>query len=130
MKLGAQPVPLPPMHLETDYLEGLTSSELGAKFSFSHERRYLWANNVISLKEGERKTLPTYQVTTSAPFYTADKLSGWELRYRQWGVEVVEGTVSLLQGNADAAQLWLDAKSNAINQQRFYHAFARERKGY
>lgn len=130
MKLWAQPVPLPPAHSETDHLEWLTSSKLGSNFSFSHERRYQWANNVISLKEGERKTLPTYQVTTSAPFYTADNLSRWELRYSQWGVEVVEGTVSLLQGNADAAQLWLDAKSNAINKQRFYHAFARERKGH
>ncbi len=126
--LKAQSVSLPPSGLTSDYFieRQLSSSTL----LFSYERRYFWANNVLALREGNRKTLPPYQVTTSQPFLSSDKFLRWQVRYRRWSIEFAEGTLSLLGGNRDAAQLWLDAKAGSANSQRIYFPFATEQKGH
>ena len=126
--LKAQSVSLPPLSLTSDYLVEQQSSP--STLQLSYERRYFWANNVLALREGNRKTLPPYQVTTSQPFLSSDKFLRWQVRYRRWGIEFAEGTLSLLEGNRDAAQLWLDAKSGSANSQRIYFPFATEQKGH
>jgi hypothetical protein len=126
--LKAQSVSLPPLSLTSDYFLGQQSSSLTLRFS--HERRYFWANNVIALREGSRKTLPPYRVDTSQPFLSDDKFLRWQVRYRRWGFEFAEGTLSLLEGNRDAAQLWLDAKAGSANSHRIYFPFATEQKGH
>ncbi|WP_456338101.1 hypothetical protein [Fervidibacter sacchari] len=126
--LRAQPVSLPPLSLTSDYLVEQQSSP--STLQLSYERRYFWANNVLALREGNRKTLPPYQVTTSQPFLSSDKFLRWQVRYRRWGIEFAEGTLSLLEGNRDAAQLWLDAKAGSTNSQRIYFPFATEQKGH
>ena len=125
----AQSVQLPPARTEIDYFLQLTSPAL-SDFLLSYERRYNWGNNILALNEGDRKILPRYQVTTSSPFYATDKLTRWELSYRRWCLEFAEGTVSLIRGNTDAAQIWLDSKSKSINPQKFYQPFATEQKGH
>ena len=126
--LRAQPVSLPPLSLTSNYLVEQQSSP--STLQLSYERRYFWANNVLALREGNRKTLPPYQVTTSQPFLSSDKFLRWQVRYRRWGIEFAEGTLSLLEGNRDAAQLWLDAKAGSTNSQRIYFPFATEQKGH
>jgi len=126
--LMAQSVSLPPLSLTSDHLLGQQSSP--STLWFSYERRYFWANNVLTLREGNRKTLPPYQVTTSQPFLSSDKFLRWQVRYRRWGIEFAQGTLSLLEGNRDAAQLWLDAKAGSANSQRIYFPFATEQKGH
>mgnify|MGYP001626177366 CR=1 FL=1 len=125
--LTAQSVSLPSLRLASDYLnwQPVTSSST----QIFYEQRYLGANNVIALKEGTRKTLSPYQVTASNPFAVSEKLSRWRVRYRRWEIEFAEGSLSLLRGNSDAAQLWLDTKAKVVNPQRFYFPFATEQKG-
>lgn len=127
--LWAQVV-LPPLHSDDDYLLQLAVSASSQRLQILYERRYLWSNNVLPIREGNRETIDPRQVTTEAPFYTTDKLSRWEMRYRQWSAEYVEGALEHISGNADAAQLWLDAKAQVIDPQRFYRPFVFERKGY
>ncbi len=127
--LWAQVV-LPPMRSDTDYFLQLAVPAPSQRLQICYERRYLWSNNVLPISEGNRKTIEPRPVTTGSPFYTTDKLTRWEVCYRRWGVEYVEGALSHIGGNADAAQLWLDGKAKVIDPQRFYRPFAFERKGY
>jgi len=126
--LKAQSVSLPPLSLTSDYF--IERQLISSTLLFSYERRYFWANNVIALREGSRKTLPPYRVDTHQPFLSSDKFLRWQIRYRRWSIEFAEGTLSLLEGNRDAAQLWLDAKANLTNSRRTYFPFVTEQKSH
>lgn len=123
-----QAVSLPPAQSDADYFLRL-ATPITSRQQFHYERRYFGTNNVIALKEGNSKVLSHYQVTTNSPFYATDKLTRWEFHYQRWRFEFAEGYVSVIHGNTDAAQLWLDAKSKAIDPQRFYQPSASEQKG-
>ncbi len=81
-------------------------------------------NNVLTLRLGDKETLPPMRFEGSKAYYFHARLKELGLSYRRWSLRYGHGKADFYEGNRDAAQLFLDAKSNGIDWLKVYEVDA------
>jgi hypothetical protein len=116
-----QVVPIQPRWTTADKLASLTESTLTSCRQALVSRFLIHAdNNVLPLRLGDKETLPPMMFEGSKAYYFHARFKELGLSYRQWSLYYGHGKGDFYEGNRDAAQLFLDAKSNDVDWLKVY----------
>jgi hypothetical protein len=126
--LCLQNILLPFRLLDTDYILSLASFPTPSAFHYTQSLAI--DNNVIPLSQADEDVYQPQSVPTSHPFYNNFSQKKYSLQLPRFQIEYCEGNITSITGNYDAAQLWVDAKSNSLNPSSFFRPSAIERRTY
>ena len=110
-----QTVPIQPYWTATDKVSSLIENAHNLPRRVVSSRILIHTdNNVLPLKLGDKETLPAIKFGANSAYYFHTRFKELGFSYLQWSLHYGHGKADFYEGNKDAAQLYLDAKSNTV----------------
>ena len=126
---NGQTVPIQPYWTAMDKVSSLIGSAQSLPFKALVSRIFINAdNNVLPLRLGDKETLPKIRFGADSAYYFHTRFKELGFSYHRWSLHYGHGKADFYEGNKDAAQLYLDVKSNAIDGMRVYDVVASLRR--